>query len=61
MEVAPGNPHRGELVIDGFHNNLEVTTETKLLEMIVTGDLKWSSNTEYVCKRAHRKMWIWEK
>ena len=45
-----------ELIIDVFHNNLEVIPETKLLGVIVSSDLKWSANTEYICKRANKKM-----
>ena len=46
-----------ELKIDGFKNDLEVVKETKLLGMILTNDLKWSANTEYICKKAYKKMW----
>ena len=57
FNVARSHDFPPELVIDGFHNNLEVITETKLLGVIVTSNLKWSANTEYICKRAYKKMW----
>ena len=39
-----------------LHQNLALT-ETKLLGIILTNDLKWSLNTEYLCKKAYKKMW----
>ena len=44
-----------ELKIDGFKIDLEVVTETKLLGIILTNDLKWSANTEYICKKNIQK------
>ena len=46
-----------ELVISGFNDQLEVIRETKLLGIILTDDLKWAANTEYICKKAYKKMW----
>ena len=46
-----------ELHMEGFRNNLEVITETKLLGVMVTNDLKWGANTEYICRKAFKKMW----
>ena len=46
-----------ELVIDGFNEKLEVVSETKLLGLILTNDLKWGTNTDYICKKAYKKMW----
>ena len=46
-----------ELRIKGFEQNLAVATETKLLGLILSNDLKWSANTEYICKKAFKKMW----
>ena len=40
-----------ELKIGGFKNDLEVVSETKLLGIVLTNDLKWSANTEYICKK----------
>ena len=46
-----------ELFIDGFQDQLKVITETKLLGVILTSDLKWAANSEYICKKAYSKMW----
>ena len=45
-----------ELVISGFNDQLEVISETKLLGVMITSDLKWAANTEYICKKAFKKM-----
>ena len=36
----------------------EVVEEQKILGNIVRSDLKTISNTEYICKRAYRRMWV---
>ena len=46
-----------ELIIDGFKENLAVVKETKLLGIIVRDDLKWNSNTQYLCAKAYKRMW----
>ena len=46
-----------ELYIEGFSDLLEVTRETKLLGLMVTDDLKWEANTNYICAKAYKKMW----
>ena len=38
--------------------NLEVIEETKLLGIVLTSDLRWASNTNYIFKRAMSKMWL---
>ena len=41
-----------------FNNDeLEIVEETKLLGLIVRSDLAWTSNTEYIVKRANKKLW----
>ena len=37
---------------------LEYTTETKLVGVIVSQDLKWYKNTAYICQKARSKLWI---
>ena len=37
---------------------IKCQTETKLLGVIVTQDLRWSKNTEYICTKARKKLWI---
>ena len=46
-----------ELNINGFQDLVKVTTATKLLGVMVTDNLKWESNTQYICKKAYKKMW----
>ena len=38
--------------------NLKVVKSTKLLGVILDSNLKWESNTNYICKRAFSKMWL---
>ena len=38
-------------------NELETVEETKLLGLIVRSDLSWTSNTQYMVKRANKKLW----
>ena len=38
-------------------DELEVVEETKLLGIVLRSDLSWSSNTDYMVKRANRKLW----
>ena len=44
-----------EVKIDG--TLLEVKEKLKFLGVIVTSNLKWDSNTDYICKKAYSKMW----
>ena len=37
---------------------LEVIPETKLLGVIISEDLSWHRNTNYICKQAREKLWI---
>ena len=39
------------------NNQLEVVEELKLLGVVVRSDLKWSSNTEYIVKKANSRLW----
>ena len=38
--------------------NVETMSETTLLGVIVTNDLKWSKNTSFICLKARRKLWV---
>ena len=44
-----------EIELDG--NFLEVKKEMKILGVILQPNLKWSSNTENLCKKAYKNMW----
>ena len=57
FNVAKNDDFPPELTVNGFSSNLKVVTETKLLGIMLTNDLKWATNTEYSCKKAYGKMW----
>ena len=57
FNFSKANDFPPELNIEGFKDQLKVINETKLLGVILTSDLKWSANTDYICKRAYKKMW----
>ena len=46
-----------ELAIGGFSEQVKVVSETRLLGIMLTDDLKWARNTEFICKKAYKKMW----
>ena len=37
---------------------LETMSETRLLGVIVSEDLKWRKNTTYICNKARKKLWL---
>ena len=37
---------------------LETISETKLLGVVISDDLKWQKNTSYICMRARQKLWF---
>ena len=41
---------------DGSH--LECVKEIKLVGVYITDNLKWQRNTEYICGKARRKLWL---
>ena len=41
--------------------NLEVVSQAKLLGVIITNDLKWESNTDYLVKKANSRMQLLRK
>ena len=46
-----------ELNVKGFNEQLAVISETKLLGIVISNDLKWAENTDYICKKAYKNMW----
>lgn len=38
--------------------NLEVVSEMKLVGVVVSSDLRWVKNTQYICQKAMERMWI---
>ena len=47
-----------EMYVSSFKNEIEVVSETKLLGVILTNDLKWAKNTDFICSKAYKKLWI---
>ena len=41
--------------------NLEIMNQAKLLGVIITNDLKWDANTDYLVKRANKRMELLRK
>ena len=39
-------------------HELELVEEMRLLGLILTSDMKWAANTEYIVKRAYKKLWV---
>ena len=37
---------------------LDVVSEVKLVGVIVSNDLKWQKNTDFICLRARQKLWV---
>ena len=47
-----------ELTLKGFIDHVDIVKETRLLGVILTDDLNWSANTNFICSKAYKKMWI---
>ena len=45
-----------EFIIDG--HQLELLTETRILGLIIRSDLKWSSKTKNIIKKAYNRLWL---
>ena len=41
---------------DNIH--LECVSDFKLVGIILSDDLKWEKNTQYICKKAMKKLWV---
>ena len=37
---------------------LEVVSEQTLLGVVISEDLRWSKNTDFICSKARRKLWV---
>ena len=42
----------------GTGDQLEVIEEVKLLGLLITSDMKWHNNTEYITTKAKQRIWI---
>ena len=40
------------------HSFLEVKSKVRILGVILTSDLRWNSNTEFMCKKAFKNIWL---
>ena len=40
------------------HSFLEVKSKVRILGVILTSDLRWNSNTEFMCKKAFKNIWM---
>ena len=40
------------------NTELELVEQMKLLGVIIQSDMKWTANTEYIVKRAYKKLWV---
>jgi hypothetical protein len=38
-------------------NNLEYVSELKLVGVVISDDLRWGKNTQYICKKASQRLW----
>ena len=45
-----------KIELDGCE--LDLVEQIKLLGIVIRSDLKWSDNTDYMVKRAYKKLWI---
>ena len=37
---------------------IQYVSEVKLVSVVVSWDLRWSKNTEYICQKARQKLWL---
>ena len=55
------NPCRSQVFIPTFTmegNDLEVVEETKLLGLKIRSDMRWTSNTHNMVKKASKRLWL---
>ena len=45
-------------VVFSDNSKIEYLSETKLLGVIVSDNLKWHNNTLYICQKARAKLWL---
>ena len=39
-------------------SEVKVASEHKLLGVIITDDMKWDQNTDYICSKARQRLWV---
>ena len=58
------NPHRAyagmpKLTLSGMRGNfIEVVETFKLLGVKIRSDLKWWDNTDYICQKGYKRLWV---
>ena len=58
MKVCKSRSKAFPLEIKIGEDFLEVKDEMKILGVILQPNLKWASNTAFICKKAYRNMWV---
>ena len=44
--------------LDLGDSQVEIVEEVKLLGVSITSDLRWTSNTEYLCTKGYKRLWL---
>ena len=50
------NKYKFSTRLNSFNEILETLSETRLLGTVITNDLKWDRNTNYIVKRDYKRM-----
>jgi hypothetical protein len=37
---------------------IECVPQTKLVDVVISQDLRWFQNTEYICSKSRQKLWV---
>ena len=56
FNTAKQNDFMPEIAVDG--ENLEVVEEFKLLGVMISSNLKWETNTDYITNKAYKRLWM---
>ena len=57
MKICKSRTVTFPIEIDIGDNQLEVKKELKILGVMLQPNLKWSSNTAFICKKAYQNVW----
>ena len=58
MKICKSRSKAFPLEINIGEDFLEVKNEMKILGVILQPNLKWASNTDFICKKAYKNMWV---
>ena len=56
MLFNPGNDFQPNIEMEG--RKLDVVEQMKLLGVVITSDLKWDENTDFITSKAFRRLWL---